>query len=135
MSAPSSTIRPGVLAKRVLIIDDNEDATEMMSCLVRRFGHETRVAYDGLHGLEIAHEFRPNIVFLDIGLPGLSGFEVARRMRRIPELADIPIVAVTGYTRPSDREQALRSGFSDHFAKPIDVGLVQRAVDTAPCDT
>ena len=134
-SPPSpSTVRPGAMAKRVLIVDDNEDATEMMSALVRRFGHETRVAFEGVHALELAHEFRPNIVFLDIGLPGLSGFEVARRLRQIPECADIPIVAVTGYTRTSDRDQAFRSGFSEHFAKPIDPKLVQRAVDTAPND-
>lgn len=130
--APISQVRSTGPAKRVLIVDDNEDATEMLSALLQRRGHETRVALDGLHALEIAHDFRPNIVFLDIGLPRLDGFQVARRMRKIPACAAIPIVAVTGYARDSDRQRALQSGFSDHLVKPVDLAQLELAVEMAP---
>ena len=104
----------------------------MISTLLARSGHETRVAADGAHALEIAHEFHPNIVFLDIGLPGLDGFQVARRLRKIPACQEIPIIAVTGYSRESDRQRAFQSGFSEHFAKPIDLEALVRAVEMAP---
>jgi PAS domain S-box-containing protein len=130
--SPPSRVRSSGPAKRVLIVDDNEDATEMLSALLQGRGHETRVALDGLHALEIAHDFRPNIVFLDIGLPRLDGFQVARRMRKIPACAAIPIVAVTGYARDSDRQRALQSGFSDHLVKPVDLAQLELAVEMAP---
>jgi PAS domain S-box-containing protein len=128
----SSMPPPDVVPKRVLVVDDNEDASAMLSALLAAFGHETRVAVDGLHALEIAHEFEPDIVLLDIGLPGLDGFHVARRLRKIPGCEQIPIVAITGYAAESDRERALRSGFSDHMAKPVDLDALKRAVEMAP---
>jgi PAS domain S-box-containing protein len=131
-SLPTLPERSNGPAKRVLIVDDNEDATEMLSALLQGRGHETRVALDGLHALEIAHDFRPNIVFLDIGLPKLDGFQVVRRMRKIPACARIPIIAVTGYARDSDRQRALQAGFSDHLVKPVDLAQLELAVEMAP---
>jgi CheY-like chemotaxis protein len=115
--------------RRVLIVDDNEDSGELMALLIEKLGHETRVAAEGTRALELAAEFKPNIVFLDIGLPGMNGFEVARRMRLLPATATIPIVAVTGYTRDSDREQAASAGFSEHFAKPIGMDRLRGVLD------
>jgi len=132
---PPPSIPPTTIVKRVLIVDDNEDATSMISALLKQSGHDTRVASNGPHALEIAHEFEPNIVFLDIGLPGLDGFQVARRLRKIPACERIPIVAVTGYSRESDRQRAFRSGFTEHFAKPIDPHALVRAVEMAPAPT
>jgi CheY-like chemotaxis protein len=100
----------GINAKRVVIVDDDEDASSMMSGLLERAGHETPMACDGLHALEIAHEFQPDIVRFDIGLPGLDGLQVARRLRKIRGCEAIPIVAVTGYVLESDRQRAFQSG-------------------------
>lgn len=113
-------------------IDDNEDAHAMVSALLAAVGHDTRVAVDGPHALEIAREFQPHIVLLDIGLPGLDGFHVAQRLRQITTCQQIPIIAITGYAAESDRERALRSGFSDYLAKPVDFDAVKRAVEIAP---
>jgi PAS domain S-box-containing protein len=129
---PPAPVRAQRDVRRVLVVDDNEDAVTTMSALLERCGHETRVATDGLHAIEIAHEFEPDIVLLDIGLPGLDGFQVARRLRQIPACEGIPIVAVTGYAREWDRQQALQAGFSDHFAKPIDPKTLERVVEMAP---
>jgi PAS domain S-box-containing protein len=129
---PPAPVRAQRDVKRVLVVDDNEDAVTTMSALLERCGHETRIATDGLHAIEIAHEFEPDIVLLDIGLPGLDGFQVARRLRQIPACEEIPIVAVTGYARAWDRQQALQAGFSDHFAKPIDPKTLERVVEMAP---
>ncbi len=134
MSAPPALApapAPGHV-KRVLVVDDNEDAVEMMRALLELRGHETRIATDGLLAIEIAHEFQPDIVLLDIGLPGLDGFQVARRLRHIPACREIPIVAVTGYARDWDRQQAFQAGFSEHFAKPIDPKALERVVEMAP---
>jgi CheY-like chemotaxis protein len=115
--------------KRILIVDDNLDSSEMMCALLEEFGHVLRVAADGPSALDAAREFHPDLVFLDIGLPGLNGFEVARRMREIPESATIPIFAVSGYAREADRQRALESGFSDLFAKPVDPERIRKAAE------
>jgi CheY-like chemotaxis protein len=93
----------------------------MLSEILQELGHEVRVALDGPQALEAVSGFSPALVFLDVGLPGLSGYEVAERMRQIPSCAKVPIVALTGYARETDRERALKAGFSAHLAKPIDV--------------
>jgi CheY-like chemotaxis protein len=119
-----------VATKRVLVVDDNQDAAEAMRLLLDGLGHQTSVAFDGPTALETAKEFSPDIVFLDLGLPGLNGFEVARRLRQDPSFARTPIIAVSGYARAADRRRALGSGFSDHLAKPVDPDRVRQAVET-----
>lgn len=130
--APQSALRQGSARKRVLVVDDHQDSTELLQHVIEALGHEARVAFDGPHALEIAHEFSPDIVFLDIGLPGLSGYEVATRMRRIPACSEIPIVAVSGYARETDRRKAIEAGFSDHFAKPLDPAVLERLIEASP---
>jgi CheY-like chemotaxis protein len=122
-------------SKRVLIVDDNEDSSELLSALVQRLGHQTEVAYEGTRALQLAEEFAPHIVFLDIGLPGMNGFEVARRMRQLPACASIPIIAVTGYTRESDRQEAASAGFTEHFAKPIALERLRGVLDAAAVES
>jgi CheY-like chemotaxis protein len=130
ITAPRAVnLEPARASKRVLIVDDNEDATELMARLVQRLGHDTRVAFEGTSALELAREFQPDVVFLDIGLPGMNGFEVARRMRQLPTCADIPIIAVTGYARESDRQEAARAGFTEHVAKPIGIERLRDVLD------
>jgi CheY-like chemotaxis protein len=105
---------------RVLLVDDNVDGADSLAALVRLAGHDTRVAHDGPGALEAAAAFRPQVVVLDIGLPGLTGYEVARRLRADPDLAGASLVAVTGYGRDEDRERAREAGFDHHLTKPVE---------------
>jgi CheY-like chemotaxis protein len=107
---------------RILVVDDNMDSAESMATLLKLYGHEVRVAYDGLAAVESALAFRPQIVLLDIGLPGLDGYEVAHRLRHSDETKDIFLIALTGYGRTEDRVRALTSGFNYHITKPVDPG-------------
>jgi len=128
-SAPPMTgplVRPASVPRRALVVDDSEDSAEMMRELLRLLGHDVRIAFDGQRALEVTHEFKPEIVFLDIGLPSMNGFEVARRMRQIPGCAAIPIIAVSGYARETDREETRKAGFTEHLAKPVDVARLEQ---------
>jgi CheY-like chemotaxis protein len=107
---------------RILVVDDNMDSAESMATLLRLDGHEVRVTYDGLAAVESALAFHPQVVLLDIGLPGLDGYEVARRLRLTNETKDIFLIALTGYGRTEDRVRALTSGFNYHITKPVDPG-------------
>ena len=115
--------------RRVLVVDDNADSAEMMALCLRDLGHEVHVAFSGDEALETARRAAPELVFLDIGLPGLSGYDVAAEIRRLDGCEAIPIVAVTGYARDVDRNRALQAGFSMHMAKPIDIGRLGSMVD------
>ena len=105
---------------RVLVVDDNVDAAETLAMLARLHGHEVRIAHTGPSGLEAARNYHPEIVLLDIGLPGLDGYEVARRLRNEPGGDQILLVAVTGYGREEDRSRARAAGFDHHLIKPFD---------------
>ena len=110
----------GVSPKRVLIVDDNEDAADMLTLVLRSRGHNVEVAYDGQEALDVEERFRPEVVCLDIGLPVLDGYEVAERIRarRGP---DVLLLATTGYGRDEDRERADKAGFDEYFVKPVAV--------------
>jgi CheY-like chemotaxis protein len=100
----------------VLVVDDNRDAADSLALLVETFGHTAEVAYDGPSAIEKAHHRSPDVVLCDLGLPGMTGFDVARAIHS--ERKDIRIIAVTGYTRPEDRAQAAAAGFDGYVAKP-----------------
>ena len=93
--------------RSVLVVDDNQDAAESLAMLLRMAGHEVRTAYDGLVGLEAAKEFQPEVILLDIGLPRVSGYEVARELRKQVGLKKALLVAVTGYGQEEDRREIL----------------------------
>jgi PAS domain S-box-containing protein len=114
-------------ARRILIVEDNPDAARTLDLLLRGLGHETRVAHEGSQALEALDEFRPEIVLLDIGLPGLSGYEVAKRIRGRSH-KNIRIVAVTGWGQPDDRRRSAEAGFDLHLTKPIDEQSLQIAL-------
>ncbi len=120
---------PTSSARRVLLVDDNEDALEVLAKVLRALGNEVRTAPDGARALEIAPIFVPDIVLLDIGLPLMDGYEVARRLRRMPALANVPLVAITGYAKERARERALANGFAEHLAKPLDVDQIAECLD------
>jgi two-component system CheB/CheR fusion protein len=105
-------------ARRILAVDDNADAAESLALLLGVLGHEVRTAGDGPAALEAAAAFRPDVVLLDIGLPGMDGYEVARRMRDQAGLKETLLVAVTGYGQEEDRRRAEQAGFDAHLTKP-----------------
>jgi PAS domain S-box-containing protein len=105
---------------RVLVVEDNRDAAEGMSMLLQLFGNRVRVVHDGVAAIEAARAEPPDVILLDIGLPGVDGYEVARRIRDVPELRQVVLVALTGYGRDQDRREALAAGFDHHLAKPVD---------------
>jgi PAS domain S-box-containing protein len=105
---------------RILVVDDNKDAAESMATLLEIVGHDVRVTYDGVKAVEAARNFRPHAVLLDIGLPGMSGYEVARQLRGLDETKKAFLIAVTGYGKPEDRVKALTNGFNYHITKPVD---------------
>jgi len=120
-SEPSSAPPvPDGIPRRVLVVDDQPDSTDSLAMLLRLRGHEVHTAADGPSALEEIARHRPEVVFLDLGLPGMSGFDVARRLRAQPETAHLRLVALTGYGTDADREKAREAGFDVHLAKPVD---------------
>jgi PAS domain S-box-containing protein len=116
-------------SRRILIADDNEDFAESCARLLRRRGgHEVKVAHDGLAALEAAQTFRPEVAFLDIGLPGMDGYRLAQRLRQLPGLEGVLLVALTGYGQEEDRRHALAVGFDEHLTKPVRFDALQRLV-------
>lgn len=121
---PLERAQPNGNALRVLVVDDNVDTVTTLALLVEQSGHDVRTAYDGPSVLEAALDYRPNVVLLDIGLPGLSGFEVAKQLRRQPTLQNVVLVAMTGYGQESDRQRSKEAGFDHHLVKPGGFGAV-----------
>jgi PAS domain S-box-containing protein len=118
--------------RRILVVDDNVDAAESIAMILRVFGYDTRCTYDGPSVIEIARNYRPDVVVLDIGLPGMSGYEVAMQLRQQPEFARIPLVAVTGYGQENDRRRSFEAGFDCHLAKPVDPKALREFVERQP---
>lgn len=116
-----------VKSHRVLVVDDNRDAAETLAEALDMFGHQVEVAFDGSDVCRYVQEFAPEIVFMDIGLPGLDGYEVARRLREdgcVPR--SLRLVAVTGYGHDEDRKKAMAAGFDEHLVKPVDLDRIQQ---------
>jgi two-component system CheB/CheR fusion protein len=121
---------------RILVVDDNRDSADSLAMLLRLVGHEVRTAHDGRQALVVAAAYRPDLVLLDIGLPGLDGFTVARHLRSQPELAGAVLVALTGYGSDEDRRQAQAAGFNHHMVKPLDLDALQELLTALePHDT
>lgn len=114
---------------RILVVDDNQDTAQSMGELLEILGHQTKVAYDGPKAVELAIAFKPDLVLLDIGLPVVDGYEVARRMRQEESLRDATLIALTGYGRDEDREKAREAGFDKHFTKPIELDALQKLLE------
>ena len=113
---------------RVLVVDDNVDAAEMLAHLLSIHGHDARVANSGLLALAIVTEFKPALVFLDIGMPGMDGYETARRIRADDPSASVTLVALTGWGAEADRIKASQAGFDHHFTKPVELDEVERVL-------
>jgi CheY-like chemotaxis protein len=115
----------GAAGMKVLVVDDNVDAAVTLSMILDASGYVTRVAHDGYEALEVAREFLPRVAFLDIGMPGMSGYDTARAIRATPELAGMTLVALTGWGADSDRQRSKEAGFDQHLTKPVQLAIVE----------
>jgi CheY-like chemotaxis protein len=115
---------------KVLVVDDNVDTVLGFSMLLKTLGHEVRTAHDGLSAVEIAIEYRPDVVLLDIGLPGLNGYEVAKRLRKQPALSHATLIALTGYGQDADRQTSQQAGFDHHLVKPARFDQLNKILTT-----
>jgi PAS domain S-box-containing protein len=107
--------------RRILVVDDNPDAVRSTAMLLALRGHEVRTATSGTVALEVARQFRPEVALLDVGMPGMDGYEVARRLRREPTLRQVLLVALTGWSKDEDRQRSREAGFDHHLVKPVDL--------------
>lgn len=114
--------------KRVLIVEDDRDTADSFALLLRVKGYNSRACYTGLECLACLDEFRPEVIMLDLAMPRMTGFDVARQIRESSEHAEIPLVALTGYGQPADREQTLAAGFAFHLLKPAKIQQVEEAI-------
>jgi CheY-like chemotaxis protein len=115
--------------RRVLIVDDNVDAAILLSMFITAYGHETLTAYTGQEALAKASAFQPEVVFLDLGMPEMDGYEVAAALRELPGLADVYISALTGYNDRHTQMRVVTAGFNRHLTKPADLTAVLQVVD------
>jgi PAS domain S-box-containing protein len=112
--------------RRILVVDDNVDSARSLGMLLELLGNEVQMAYDGPGALQEAQQFRPDVVLLDIGLPGMSGYDVAPKLKALPEMKNVFLVAQTGWGQEEDRRRSKEAGFDAHLVKPIDQAALQR---------
>jgi CheY-like chemotaxis protein len=130
--------RPDPFHVRVLVVDDSPDTTETTAILLRLWGYDVRTANDGLTALQIAPEFRPDVVLLDIAMPYLTGWEVVKQLKQMPGLERTLLVAVTGHARAMDFQRSFEAGFDCHVVKPFAPGelhkLLKSRLENAPAE-
>jgi CheY-like chemotaxis protein len=114
--------------KSVLVVDDNHDAAESFAALLKSWGHDVSIAHGGAEALRLVRERRPEVVFCDIGLPGMDGYQVAKALRKDADLAGMRLVAVSGYVFPEDHGKSMQAGFDQHIAKPFDPEVVRQII-------
>lgn len=130
-AAPAPRERQGAAPprRRLLIVDDNRDFADTMAALLEAFGHEVRTAYDGHAVAPMVADFEPHAILLDIGLPGIDGYEVARQLRASPRHSRLSLIAVSGYGQEADRYRAQQAGFDHHLVKPVAAEDIQKIID------
>lgn len=124
---PSSSLAAAtpVAPLPILIVEDNPDTADSFARVLNSCGHRCRIAHTGWHVLETALGFQPKVILLDIALPGITGYEIARELRQHPALKDVLLVAVSGYAQESDRQRSLDAGFDQHLVKPVDFEVLR----------
>ena len=127
---PIKAVRGNPSRRRILVVDDNEDAAESLAALLEISGHETRMAHDGPDALQQAQRFNPDVVFLDIGMPTLDGHETAKLIRQQPWGKEMVLVALTGWGQSEDRRRSKEAGFNHHLVKPADPAVVQKLLSS-----
>lgn len=129
-SSPEVTSESTGPSLRELVVDDNVDAAESLELLLEAAGPEVRMSHDGPTALKVAVEFRPNIALLDLGLPEMDGYEVAKRLRQLPGLSGVLLVAMTGHGKETDKLLSHDAGFNHHLVKPADFSKVKEILAT-----
>lgn len=117
--------------KKVLVVDDNQDLADTFGKLIRMLGEEVMIVYRGAAALEAAPEFHPDIVFLDIAIPDMDGYETVERLRGIPELKETKFIAVTGFGQEEYRNRSRKAGFDEYIVKPIEMETLQKILKGA----
>jgi CheY-like chemotaxis protein len=131
MALPGAAPEEPAQRLRVLVVDDNHDAAESLGMLLELVGHAAHIAHDGRQALQLAREVRPDVVFLDIGLPDVSGYEVARQLRALPAFEQTMLVALTGWGTEDDRNRTRAAGFDRHLTKPAEMSAVEELLRAA----
>jgi CheY-like chemotaxis protein len=132
--AAADCVAPTAPKRRILVVDDNSDVADSLAMLLRLEGHEVEVAYSAPGAFGAVQRMRPEVVFLDIGLPQMDGYEIARRLRADPAAKGVHLVALTGYGQERDRERAREAGFGAHLVKPADFEAVNQILTSLPPD-
>ena len=125
VTAPPDESAEALRRRRVLVVDDNRDAADSLCLVLTLLGADVRVAYGGKEALEAMASWHPSVVLLDIGMAGMDGYEVARRVRQQPDLGDVHLVALTGWGQERDRRESIEAGIDRHVTKPIDVDALK----------
>jgi CheY-like chemotaxis protein len=128
---PQKAQQPASACKRVLIVDDNVDAAETLAMMLELLGQQTRQAHEGNNALQVAQEYKPDVIFMDIGLPGLSGHEVVSKMRNELGMKEPYIIALSGYGTEEDRRKSFNAGFDNHLVKPLDPSALPGILELA----
>jgi signal transduction histidine kinase len=124
--------RAAIVSRRVLVVDDNEDTLTLMQLALERLGHEVVVAADGPTALAAISSFRPEVAVLDLNLPGIDGYELARRLRALPDGPELRLVALSGHGQPEDRIRSRQANFDIHLVKPVEISELQAAITKQP---
>jgi CheY-like chemotaxis protein len=120
----AARVAPVLSPCRILLVDDNRDAAESLGMLLQLLGAQVQAVHDGPAALAVLAANRPEVVLMDIGMPGMDGYEVARRIRQQPHLEDMPLIAITGWGQDEDRDRAQAAGFDHHLTKPVDITVL-----------
>ena len=132
---PASPPPVGLGARKILVVDDNQDSAASLGMLLRLLGAEVHVVFNGPDALEAIGTYAPDVVLLDIGMPGMDGHEVARRLRRSPNGRQVKLIALTGWGQQKDRDRSKLAGFDHHLIKPADIHALETAltsIETRP---
>jgi CheY-like chemotaxis protein len=122
---------PSITDRRVLVVDDNEDSANSLGMLLKSLGTDVQTVHDGAAALETIRSYHPDVVFLDIGMPGMDGIEVARQIRQHPDLEKVTLVALTGWGQANDRNRTQEAGFDHHLVKPAPISALRSLLSTA----
>lgn len=129
---PPAGLAHAATARRILVVDDNSDSANSMGMLLKFLGADVHVAYDGPAALEALHSYRPSVVLLDIGMPGMDGYETAKQMRQRPGGQDATLIALTGWGQDEDRRRSKEAGMDHHLVKPVDISALQALLASLP---
>ena len=134
VAAKPSAALPASAPRRVLVVDDNRDGAESLGMMLELAGHEVALAYDGLEAIERAAHFRPEVILMDVGMPGLNGLDATRRIRQEPWGKVATIIALTGWGQECDREQSREAGCNGHLVKPVAIDVLHQMLRVLPRD-